>query len=860
MGEVYKAWDPRLRRAVAVKILSAPGKPSPERLERFNVEARATSALSHPNVLAVFDVGTQGDVPFVVTELLEGQTLRERLRRGALPPRKAADYAAQVARGLAAAHERGIIHRDVKPENLFVTESGLVKLLDFGVAKLLEGPDEEPDAAGSGASTATEPHTHVGTAGYSSPEQTRGERVDHRTDIFSLGAVLYEMVAGRRAFDGTSAADRIAAALHREPAALSGLAPDASPGLEHIIARCLEKRPSERYQSAHDVAYALEGTGEGRAAPASRPRWPPRTAAAVAALALLAAAIGLVRLAGTRQEASPPVAVEPIEALVVPLTALPGREEHAALSADGLHLAFTWDGGGGNTDVYQMIVKSSGDVLRLTRDSAPDCCPAWSPDGTEIAFVRLGESGRGTVLVVPALGGPQRVVTEVATWIGTSLSWSPDGNALAVSDRAAASEPFSVFLVDPSGSRRRLTEPGPGTMGDAFARFSPDGKSVAFARLVVGDILSSMEIYTVAAAGGAPRKASRRPLFAGGLDWMPDGRRLVFTSGDPLRPWSLELASGRAEPLPLGPRGVVADRLGVVVSEVAGHLGVTVAREGRRMVFSRTKSNNDIWRVPVEGGPRGPFAASTMSDDSPQASPDGSLVAFSSTRTGYGEIWLASADGSSPMALTNLRQMSGSPRWSPDGRSIAFDSRPERTSDIYVVDVPTLLVRRVTTHPAEDVVPSFSRDGRSLYFSSNRDGSWQIYRMPVEGGGAERVTSNGGHAAFESVDGSAVFVSKLDERGVWRLAREGGEEARVAPLRCWGYWDVTRDGIYTLSETNPPALLFVPFAAGTPRAITALAGAPNCSDWGLSVSPDGQWAYVMESDLQSDLILVESPR
>jgi Tol biopolymer transport system component len=857
MGEVYRAWDPRLRRAVAIKILSASGTPPPERLARFDQEARATGALSHPNVLAVFDVGADAGVPFVVTELLEGHTLRELLRGGPLPPRKAADYAAQIARGLAAAHGRGIIHRDVKPENLFVTDAGLVKLLDFGVAKLFDVPEEAADFAGSEATTGTEPQTQVGTAGYTSPEQARGERVDHRSDIFSLGAVLYEMVAGRRAFDGSSAADRVAAVLHGEPADLAAVTPAVSPSLEHIIARCLEKRPSERFQSAHDLAYALEGTGEGRsrpAAPRKRARWP--IVASVGGLLLVAAAL-LVWLSGGPDRIATPAAGEP---QILPLTALPGREDYGSLSPDGTRVAFAWDGGTDNPDIYQMIVTPGGNALQLTSDPAPECCPAWSPDGLEIAFVRLGAAGRGTVLVVPAQGGPTRVVTEVATWIGTSLSWSRDGHSIAVSDRPDSRQPFAVIIVASDGSRRPLTQPGPGIMGDGLQRFSPDGGSLAFARFAVGDIASSVELYTAPEAGGVPRKISREPLFVGGLDWTPDARRIIFTSGDPLRLWSLDVASGSAEPLALGPRGVLADRLGVAASETAGHLGVSLSRAAGRLVFTHTDANDDIWRLPLKGGPREPVAASTMGDNSPQISPDGRRLAFASTRTGHSEIWLANADGTSPMPLTNLRRHSGTPRWSPDGRLIAFDSRPDGTSDISVVDVETLSVRRLTSHPAEDVVPSFSRDGRALYFSSNRDGSWQIYRMPLAGGAAVRITSNGGHAAFESADGMELYFSKLDAPGVWKLPRDGGTERRVAPLRCWGYWDATRSGIYSLSESSPPTLLFTPFGTGPQQTVARLVGSPNCSDWGLSVSRDEAWAFLMEADVQSDLVLVENLR
>src|SRR6266540_2972208 len=301
MGEVYRARDPRLGREVAIKVLPASLSQDVDRLRRFEQEARAAGALNHPNITAVYDIGSAEGSPYIVTELLEGETLRGRLGVGALSPRKATDYAVQLAKGLAAAHEKGIVHRDLKPENLFVTRDGRIKILDFGLAKLKQ-PEERAGKSDLLTATAgTEPGVVMGTMGYMSPEQVRGRSADARSDIFSFGAILYEMLSGKRAFRGDSAADTMSAILKEDPPDLSVTNQNISPGLERIVRHCLEKNPEQRFHSAHDLAFDLETLSDipglaqaGRAAPAAgsrRARWTPIIGGAVAAALALAALI-----------------------------------------------------------------------------------------------------------------------------------------------------------------------------------------------------------------------------------------------------------------------------------------------------------------------------------------------------------------------------------------------------------------------------------------------------------------------------------------------------------------------------------------------------------------------------------------
>ena len=300
MGEVYRAEDTRLRREVAVKMLPAAFATDADRLRRFEQEARAAGRLNHPNVLAIYDVGTHEESPYIVSELLEGETLRDRMKGTALPPRKAMEYALQIARGLAAAHEKGIVHRDLKPENLFLTKDGRVKILDFGLAKLL--PKLNP-AMGSEVSTQmlkTGPGTVMGTMGYMSPEQVRGEAADHRSDLFTFGAIFYEMLSGRRLFQGKSAIETMSAILKEEPPELSKTTSNIAPGLEHIVRRCLEKTPEQRFQAASDLAFDLEellGSTSSPLTPARGTKRQPRTSRLGGGNLLLSAGAGPGHLA-----------------------------------------------------------------------------------------------------------------------------------------------------------------------------------------------------------------------------------------------------------------------------------------------------------------------------------------------------------------------------------------------------------------------------------------------------------------------------------------------------------------------------------------------------------------------------------
>jgi hypothetical protein len=512
MGEVYRARDSRLGRDVAIKVLPASFSADPGRLRRFEQEARAAGVLNHPNITAVHDVGQHEGAPYVVQELLEGETLRAILAGGKLSTRQAIEYAFQIVHGLAAAHEKGIVHRDLKPENLFVTRDGRVKILDFGLAKLTLRENEGPSTNLPTATAGTEPGVVMGTIGYMSPEQVRGRPTDGRSDIFSFGSILYEMLSGRRAFSGDTAADTMSAILREDPVDLSVTNQSVPPGLERIVRHCLEKDPERRFRSAHDLAFDLESlsTASGAAPAASSGRQRAgapsvRIAAAlVAAVALLGAALWLARR-GTKSAA---VAGSVTRQR---LTFHHGNVLYARLTADGQNVVYGASWEGRPTEIYTTHVGSP--------ETRPLGIPgssllSVSPSGELAILLKkdnlYGAVGSGTLARVPMSGGAPRAVADAVD----AADWAPDGSTLAVLRNLG-----SKFALEfPQGKTVYST----GALL-ASPRVSPDGKRVA---LVEWD--GAHYRIDIVDAGGSRKAVAEDFQELDSLAWYPSGREIWF--------------------------------------------------------------------------------------------------------------------------------------------------------------------------------------------------------------------------------------------------------------------------------------------------------------------------------------------
>ncbi len=527
MGEVYRARDTRLGRDVAVKVLPKSFAQDADRLRRFEQEARAVAALNHPNILAIHDIGEQGGSPFIVSELLEGSSLRMELDHGALPPRKASDYAAQIAQGLAAAHDKGIIHRDLKPDNVFITREGRVKILDFGLAKLAPNARRaKGESALSGeadgltlTSSPTEAGMVMGTAGYMAPEQVRGSAVDSRTDIFAFGAVLYEMISGKRAFRRDTAAETMTAILKEDAPELSEMTASVSPGLERIVRRCLEKQPEQRFQSAKDLAFALEaltGTTSRTAAnaaiagPTGKPR---RVGVLGAALVIIGLVLGLASGAGIVWFLRPAPASPPTFTRV---SFHRGEVIRARLAPDSKTVLYSARFGGAAPDTYNI------------REDYPESTPAGLHGALLLSVSRQGQLAvlmrptyfahyqwEGTLATTPLGGSAPREMLENVV----DADWSPDGNELAVidqdHDKWRVQYPIGKVLL---AGENWLSE----------ARVSPDGKEVAFFRHPP-NVDDRGDVMLVDRSGEA-RILSKGWESLEGLAWSPSGKEVWFSA------------------------------------------------------------------------------------------------------------------------------------------------------------------------------------------------------------------------------------------------------------------------------------------------------------------------------------------
>jgi Tol biopolymer transport system component/serine/threonine protein kinase len=891
MGVVYKATDTHLDRPVAIKVLRPDLVADPERKRRFIREAKSASALNHPNIVTIHDISTAEGADFIVMEYIKGRSLDHLIGRKGLTLSETLKYSTQIADALARAHSIGLIHRDLKPANLMVTEDGLVKVVDFGLAKLSEHNADDAATVTLDPAPQTEEGTIVGTIVYMSPEQAEAKNVDARSDIFSFGSVLYEMVTGRRPFQGDTRLSTLTAITRDEPQPLSEIAEGVPHDLAKIIHRCLRKDPARRFQHMEDLKVALQELKEesesgalaaaqrGREEPRKRRRWALPAAVGLAVLLIVAGAAWRSLRPSPASESTP---------RIVPVTSFAGEEIQPALSPDGNQVAFAWKGENqDNWDIYVKLI-DGGTPLRLTTEAADECCPAWAPDGRRLAFFRQSNNS-AAVYVVPALGGPERRIGEEPATAaagsgpvstpgrGYKISWSPDGKFIAVAQfaRALPGQPSGIFLLSTeTGEKRRLTSTPEGYARDFLPAFSPDGRTLAFARSHSGatSALYLLPLTPADALAGEPRRVTAENFSISGLDWTPDGRSLIFSGGPAggrSRLWRVSTQGGPADPQRLALEGDSVDWPSVSRAGTAG---------AYRLAYVASSFDTNIWRVPgpavsakdaaARAGSALQLIASTRPNHEPHISTDGKRIAFTSDRSGSREVWICENDGSRPVQLTSFGgPQVGSPRWSPDGQRIVFDAYLDGQSDVYVVSAEGGAPRRLTSEKSNEIRPSWSRDGRWIYFGSNRTGTNQIWKMPAEGGAAVQLTRNGGSEAYESADGKFVYYAKGLPPGIFRMPAGGGEEVQVLEHIRVGRWAITRTGVYHLRSGTPsdaPGIDYYSFDRGKLTEIVrfskqAVVGCPGCTS--LAAALDDRWIVYMQRDrVESDIMLMENFR
>ncbi len=732
MGEVYRARDPRLGREVAIKVLPSGSAPDSERLRRFEQEARATAALNHPNILAVFDIGSQDNSPYIVSELLDGETLRERLNSGALPVRKAVEYALQISRGLAAAHDHGIFHRDLKPENIFITRDGHVKILDFGLAKLtMPEPGTPGLSVQATLDSATGRGVLLGTLGYMSPEQCRGAAVDARSDIFSFGAVLYEMVSGKRAFRGDTTADTISSILKEEPPDLSASGRDVSPMLERIVHHCLEKDPAARFQSARDVAFALEALSsvssfaasavatpaDTTAAPPSRKSWLVASLLGVIAALIVAVAFLIVRVNAPAPE--PPsyrqltfaresiasARFAPDQRTIIYGTARVGTQTELFSLAPDSHAPVSL----GLKDVDVESISSTGEMLLIQQRHS---------------LVRVARVG---LLARAPLGGaaPRPMMNDVA-----DADWGPDNQV------AVARYVDGHFRIEyPIG--HVLYEPSAGYVNNV--RVSPKGDWVAFAEHpTLGDDAGYVVMVD---SSGRKRTLSPRQSAIEGMNWAPSGKEVWFT----------------------GAMGGIEFQLRA--SDLSGHTRVVdripgtpalfdVARDGRVLLgqginrvltYARGPGQDQEHDVSVQNW------SEVLS-----ISPDGRLL-LNDEGAGSGpdyDVLVRASDGAAPVRIGDGIGYD----FSPDMKWVLSSLTLHMPRQLFLIPLGTGETKQITHDLIDRGRARFLPDGKNVVFTGTEPGhKSRIYVQAIDSGTARPISPEGVSGFVPTPDGKFVF-------------------------------------------------------------------------------------------------------
>jgi len=847
MGVVYKAEDLSLHRFVALKFLPDDVAKDPQALARFQREAQAASALNHPNICIIHEIGEQNGQPFIVMEFLDGMTLKAQIVGKPLDAESTLSLGIEIADALDAAHAAGIVHRDIKPANIFVTKRGHAKVLDFGLAKLSLKTQQVSDGAPT-LETAeehlTSPGATLGTVAYMSPEQVKGQELDSRTDLFSFGAVLYEMATGTLPFRGDTPGLVFDAILNRAPAEPVRLNPDLPLKLGEIIGKALEKDRNLRYQHAADIRTDLQrlkrDTESARvtAGQTKPPQW--RSPWRILAAACGVAVIALLLVIGARWKGSGST----LRTTLSQVTFAGGIEEYPAWSPDGKALLYTGEAG----KIRKIFRKdlASGQDSSLTHDDFDELQPAWSPDGKQVAFVRARQSGvklqpgdvfgafqDGDVWVLDLASGEESMLVENAF----NPAYSPDGQSIAVD--ASWAGPRRIWLLDRQGHNpQQVTTDTSEEVAHLAPAWSPDGRKIVFQNLA----RTKFDIRTVNLDSKEMNWITNDFRINIRPSWSPSGRFIYFSSdrSGGINIWRIPIKSN----------GTVNGSLQQVTTGAGQDIEVTVSPDNKRLAYATLRQNADIWRLPVSpqtGLPTGTPEAviSTTREDSRGAwSPNGNMVAFNSDRAGDMNIWLFTLADSSTRQLTTGHGGDFQPSWSPDEKRIAFFSSRSGSPNIWEVEIASGSLRHLTANSGVNVNPFYSPDGKLIAYQSDQSGRLEIWVMNADGSSSRRLTNVGvtGHFMRWTADGSGVvFRCTCGGKPVtMKVSVSGGDLQPFAEMMGGSHMSFSPDRTRIMDVVGHRVLWVSPISGGKPEKVYEFPDAGVRIDYPVW-SPDGRW-------------------